>query len=230
MKMTRSWTVLQHVAWEGPGLIAAEAQSRGQSVDIRRLDENAPVPAAEEVEGLVVMGGPMGVYDTAQFPFLAAECELIAEVVRLRRPILGVCLGAQLLAKALGARVFPGPRQEIGFGSVELTSPGKQDPVLGAVEPALPVFHWHGDTFDLPDGAVLLASSAVYAHQAFRYGRCAYGLQFHVEPDANTWAAWQERLPEGLIERSEQERSAIDRAGRDVLSRFFDLASNAGQL
>ena len=173
---------------------------------------------------MVVMGGPMGAYETDKFPFLAEECTLIAEIVRRDRPVLGVCLGAQLLAKALGARVFPGHGPEIGFGSVRLTRYGERDGLLAPAGPEIPVFHWHGDTFDLPKGAVLLASSAKYPHQAFRFGEHAYGLQFHVEPDAGVWSAWHEHLPAALIEGSEERRRAVERAGKSIIARFIDIA------
>lgn len=226
--MAGTWTILQHAAWEGPGLIAVEAQARGLDLDIRRLDTGDRLPRTDEVEGLVVMGGPMGVYETGKHPFLAEESSLIAEVVQRNCPVLGVCLGAQLLARALGARVFPGHGPEIGFGFVELTAAGKHDPLFAPSGPSVPVFHWHGDTFDLPEGATLLASSAAYPHQAFRSGRCAYGLQFHIEPDSDTWSAWREHLPPALTERAEQRRYVVERVGRNVLARFFEFALENG--
>ena len=216
------WTVLQHVAWEGPGLIAVGGKKRGLRFDIRRLDLGAALPPAREVEGLVVLGGPMGVYDSDKYPFLSEERRLLDEILRRERPELGICLGAQLLAHALGARVFPGNAPEIGFGSVGLTEQGKQDPVIGASDSSLPVFHWHGDTFDLPKGATLLASSRAYSHQAFRYRNSAYGLQFHVEPDTRTWSAWRAHLPLGLLEGTEQKRRAIEQVGKNVVGSFFD--------
>lgn len=220
--MTRSWTILQHVAWEGPGLIAVEAKSRGLRLDVRRLDLGAAVPEARDVEGLVVMGGPMGVYETDRHPFLAGECRLIEKLVRGGRPVLGVCLGAQLLAHALGAKVYPGSGPEIGFGFVELTEQGKQDLVIGTTVSSMSVFHWHGDTFDLPQGATLLASSAAYLHQAFRCGKSAYGLQFHIEPDPGTWTAWREHLPTGLLEGTELKQDLIQQLGKAAIRNFFD--------
>ena len=122
--------VLQHVEWEGPGIITREAGKRGLEADVRRLDRGDAIPDADFVDGLVVMGGPMGAYEEDRYPFLPSECRLLAETVRRGRPVLGVCLGAQLLAKALGATVYAGHEPEIGFGSVELTADAKQDPLL----------------------------------------------------------------------------------------------------
>ena len=222
--MARTCSVLQHVAWEGPGLIASEARARGLHIDLRRLDLGAALPHPDAVEILVVMGGPMGVYESDRHPFLEAERRLMTELVRRDLPVLGICLGAQVLAWALGARVYPGHVSEIGFGSVELTTEGARDPVLGPAGPLVPVFHWHGDTFDLPAGTSLLASTTEYPHQAFRLGSRIYGLQFHVEPDSGLWAPWHEHLPAATIERSETKRQAIEDVGRGIISRFFDGA------
>lgn len=126
------------------------------------------------------------------------------------------------MAKALGAKVFPGYGAEIGFGSVKLTPAGQEDALFADFGNTLPVFHWHGDTFTLPEGAELLASSLMYPHQAFRFGDRAYGLQFHIEPDAGTWAAWRDRLPKGLIDKSEPDGRAIEIVGKKVIARFFD--------
>lgn len=224
----RAWTVLQHVAWEGPGLIVAEAKRRGLRLDVRRLDLGATVPKMHDVDGLVVMGGPMGAYEADKYPFIAEECRLIEQLVGNGRPVLGVCLGAQVLAHALGARVYPGNGPELGFGFVELTELGEQDPVVGIAGSSLPVFHWHGDTFDLPIGAALLASSVPYPHQAFRFGNTAYGLQFHVEPDPGTWLAWREHLPKGLLEETELKQHLIEHVGRTVIGNFFDVARGSG--
>jgi GMP synthase-like glutamine amidotransferase len=224
LPVTECWAVLQHVAWEGPGLIAAEARRKGRRLVVRRIDRGDLLPQALEVEGLVVMGGPMGVCEADRYPFLLQECRLIEDLVRRQKPVLGVCLGAQLLAHALGATVYAGHASEIGFGSVDLTSEGRRDPVLGPVGPSLPVFHWHGDTFTLPAGAVLLASSPDYPHQAFRYGDLAYGLQFHVEPNASIWSAWRKHLPDDHFAEAGPKRKRISEAGKAVMQNFFSAA------
>ena len=222
------WIVLQHVAWEGPGLIAFEARERRLFLDVRRLDQGDGIPNPDQVEGLVVMGGPMGAYETDKYPYLAQECRLIRELAHRNRPVLGVCLGAQLLASSLGAKIYPGQQAEVGYGSVELTPEGKQDSLFESVEDPVPVFHWHGDTFDLPEGAVLLASNKQYRHQAFRFGSCAYGLQFHVEPDSETWSGWQKQLPSQLAGDDDPRRSRVEQVGRGVIARFFDAALSQG--
>lgn len=225
--MNGRWVVLQHVEWEGPGIIAREAKSRSLDVEIRRLDLEDEVPEAEDVDGLVVMGGPFGAYEEEQYPFLAKECSVLAAVARRGSPVLGVCLGAQLLAKALGSKVFPGHGAEVGFGSIDLTQTGQRDPLFAGIGNVVPAFHWHGDTFTLPEGGVLLASSQMYRQQAFRFRSRAYGLQFHVEPDAKTWAAWRNHLPKGLVENSEAKQLNIEETGQKIISRFFDLAMNS---
>jgi len=220
------WSVLQHVAWEGPGRIATEACARGISLVVHRLDLVPCVPRPEDVDVLIVMGGPMGVYETDKYDFLSSEVKLIAEMVRRGRPMLGVCLGAQLLAEALGAKVFAGPSPEIGFGSVELTKEARRDPVFATLPHPLPVFHWHGDTYDLPNGALLLARNANYEHQAFRFGRNAYGLQFHVELDSNTWNEWESHLPEHTAADAEQLRFQVECVGKSLIAQFFDVAEH----
>jgi GMP synthase-like glutamine amidotransferase len=223
--MADRWAVLQHVAWEGPGLIASVARRRGLTVDIHRLDLNPEMPRSHDLGGLIVMGGPMGAYETERHPYLEAECNLITEMIAHGRPVLGICLGAQLLARSLGARVFPGGSPEIGFGSVRLTSGAENDPVFAASGPEIPAFHWHSDTFTLPAGATLLATNAAYAHQAFRVGRHGYGLQFHVEADDETWSAWEPHLPADVRVSSAQ-RAAIRETGLNIVEHFFDVASS----
>lgn len=220
-----NWIVLQHVSYEGPGLIVAEAEKRGMCLHTVRIDQGASPPNSDAVEGLIVMGGPMGVYEDDKYPFLEQERKLIATLVQRNTPVLGVCLGSQLLAHALGATVFRGQQPEIGFAPVELTAEGQRDPIFHGVSSPIPVFHWHGDTFELPRGATLLASNTNYPNQAFRVGKRAYGFQFHVEPDSHTWSEWQPHLPVGVFESFEQKHADLLQVGRRVIANFFDLAS-----
>jgi GMP synthase-like glutamine amidotransferase len=218
------WAVVQHVAYEGPGLIADEATRRGVVLEARRMDLGEALPAATEIDGLVVMGGPMGVDDEGEHPHLTAERALIADSLARDLPILGVCLGAQLLAATLGGRVYRGPVAEVGCGHVRLSAEGRRDTVLGAPGLAeLPVLHWHHDTFDLPPGAVHLADSAPYPNQAFRAGACAYGLQFHVELTAELASSMANHLPDAVA-LPDRDRVAIERTGRSVVAAFFDAA------
>lgn len=141
-------------------------------------------------QGLLVLGGPMGVNDKAEYPYLSQVERLIGEAVAAGKPVLGLCLGAQLMASALGGKVFPNRTKEIGCYRVDLTAEGRADPLFAGMGPRVPVFQWHGDTFTLPEGAVLLATAPTCAHQAFRYGRNAYGLQFHLEVTPDIVAEW----------------------------------------
>ena len=161
--------------------------------------------------------------------FYAKNADVLRAVTRRGLPVLGVCLGAQLLARALGAKAFPGHGAEIGFGAIELTEAGRKDALLTGLGGHLPAFHWHTDTFTLPQGAVLLASSPMYPHQAFRLGSRAYGFQFHIEPDTDTWTAWRDHLPKALIDEAETQKMRIKEAGQKVISRFFDLALNTAE-
>lgn len=216
---------VQHVPFEGPGLIAEIAARRGIELRICHPYRGEPLPSVEELDGLVVMGGPMGVGDTAEHPHLAHETELIAAMVHAGRPVLGVCLGAQLIAHALGAEVYRGAQAEIGFGSVSLTEAGREDPVLGSFgAEVLPVMHWHQDTFDLPDNALWLARSELYAHQAFRLGDRAYGLQFHLEVDRQLADAWRKHLPAGVT-LADSSRAQAEAVGRRALEAFLSLTS-----
>ena len=221
--MPRPWVVVQHVPFEGPGLIAAVAGARAIRLDVRHMERGDPLPDVADVGGLIVMGGPMGAGDTAVHPHLAREQELLRAAVERDLPVLGVCLGAQLLAAALGARVTKGASPEVGLGQVTLTAEGRKDRVLGAAGDTIPVFHWHEDTFEVPRGAVHLARSDLFPNQAFRAGKRAYAFQFHVEVDRALATEWATRLP-ASVRIDENRRAAVELSGGVILARFFDEA------
>jgi GMP synthase (glutamine-hydrolysing) len=183
--------VLQHIACEPPGVFEDVLRERRHELVRVELDEGEPLPEGA-FDAIVAMGGPMSVNDESEHPWLAGEKAAIARHVRAGRPFWGSCLGAQLLAAALGARVYAGPAPEVGVLAVELTAAGRADPVLGTLPEAIDTLQWHGDTFDLPDGGVLLASSPAYANQAYRVGPLAYAVQFHVEVTQAMGEEWAE--------------------------------------
>ncbi|HZS41544.1 MAG TPA: type 1 glutamine amidotransferase [Polyangia bacterium] len=184
--------VLQHAEHEGPALVGEALRARGAALEIRRTDRGEAVPASARGWDLVVaMGGAMAAWDDAAHPFLAGEARLLGEAARAGVAVLGVCLGAQLLARGLGARVYRGPRLELGLAPIALTAEGRADALLAPLD-GRDVVHWHHDTFDLPAGAVRLASTADYPNQAFRFGARAYGVQFHIELDRAARRAWAE--------------------------------------
>jgi GMP synthase (glutamine-hydrolysing) len=183
--------VLQHIACEPPAAFEDELRSRGRDLVRVELDEGEPLPDWREFPAIVVMGGPMGAYDEADHPWLVEEKRLLREAVEADVPVWGVCLGAQLMASALGARVYRGERPEVGMLPVDLTPEAADDPVFADAPSSFPTLQWHGDSFDLPDGATLLASSPAYPNQAFRVRR-SYGLQFHLEVTPALAREWGE--------------------------------------
>jgi GMP synthase (glutamine-hydrolysing) len=208
---------IQHVPWEGPHRIL-DACGALQVHTVKPLAGQL-LPAPGEVAGAVVMGGPMNADEVERFPALAAEREWLVEAVRRELPLLGICLGAQLLARALGAEVRPGEEPEIGFAPVDVSDP--DDLVLGGLAPRTEVLHWHGDVFDLPDGARSLASSARTEHQAFRVGN-AWGALFHPEADLALVEAWL-AVPEMIGEA----RAALGDAGAHALPKRAAAAEPA---
>jgi GMP synthase (glutamine-hydrolysing) len=175
--------VLQHTACEGPGRIAAALAAREIAARVARIDRGDAVPPElGDARGLVVMGGPMGVYEADCLPHLAAEMRLIERAVAAGTPVLGVCLGSQLVAGALGANVRFSGQRELGWLPVMLDDAASSDPLFTGVPRTFRALHWHGDIFDLPAGATHLAASAMTAHLAFRLGR-AWGILFHIELD-----------------------------------------------
>jgi GMP synthase (glutamine-hydrolysing) len=215
--------VLQHVAVEGPGRIAAALAAAGIEPRAVRIDQGAAVPrTVGDARGLVVMGGPMGVYEADRHPHLANELALIRDALARDVPVLGICLGSQLVAAALGAEVRPSGTQEIGFLPVTLADGASDDPLFAGVAPAFTALHWHGDVFDLPPGAAHLASSAMTAHQAFRRGR-AWGLLFHLEADAAQVRAMAETFAADLA-RANVDAAKLVAAADALTSRLGPVA------
>ena len=208
--MAKVW-VLQHTPYETPGVIADALASRGVGESTVRTFAGESVPREMgEAVALVVMGGPMGVYDAPRYPFLAAEMRLIEDALQQDKAVLGVCLGSQLLAAALGAQVVKGRQKEIGWHPVNLGAGAVSDPIWDQVAPSLMGFHWHGDVFNLPTGALSLASSALTECQAFRYGRSAYGFLFHLEVT--------EPIIRGMIDAFSDELREAGIRGVDILT------------
>lgn len=186
--------VLQHIACEPPGAYEDVLRERGAALTRVEVDAGDELPDWREFSAIVAMGGPMSANDDDTLPWLADEKALIADAVRAGMPFWGVCLGVQLLAASLGARVYAGDEPEVGVLAVELTEEGRADPVFSALPRSVPALQWHGDTFDLPPGAVRLAGSPAYPNQAFRFEN-AYGVQFHLEVSSEMAREWMD-VPE----------------------------------
>ena len=227
--------VLQHIACEPPGVFEDVLRERGADLHRVELDEGEPLPDWRDFDAIVAMGGPMSVNDEGTLPWLTDEKRAIGEAVRAGKPFWGVCLGVQLLASSLGARVYPGPEPEVGLLPVELTDEGRADPVFAHLDGGLATLQWHGDTFDLPTGAVRLARSPAYENQAFRFDR-AYGVQFHLEVSAEMAREWA-AVPEYVasLERTlgaagapaflagiEDSAGEMRAAGRALFERWLD--------
>jgi GMP synthase (glutamine-hydrolysing) len=213
--LSSSFLVLQHIACEPPAAFEDELRSRGLDVTRVELDEGDPLPDWRDFPAIVVMGGPMGAYDEADHPWLVDEKRALREAVEADVPVWGVCLGAQLLSSALGARVYKGEQPEVGLLPVHLTAEAADDPVFRDAPASFPTLQWHGDTFDLPDGATLLAGSPAYPHQAFRVGR-SYGLQFHIEVPLDLATEWGEVPAYARSLESTLGPGALDRLLADV--------------
>jgi GMP synthase (glutamine-hydrolysing) len=227
--------VLQHIACEPPGVFEDVLRERGATLHRVEVDEGESLPDWRGFDAVVAMGGPMSANDDAELPWLGGEKLLIGEAVRAGTPFWGVCLGVQLLAASLGARVFPGAAPEVGVLDVTLTDEALADPVFAGLPRLLPAVQWHGDTFDLPDGAVRLASSPAYANQAFRFER-AYGVQFHLELSGAMAREWT-RVPEyaasleqtlgsdaaeGFVAEIARRADDLRAVGRGVFERWLD--------
>ena len=212
--------VFQHVASEHPGSFRDVMKARGCAMQAVELDEGEVIPPLDGFDALLVMGGPMDVWETAQHPWLLDEMAAIKSWVQAGRPYLGMCLGHQLLAQALGGEVGPMATPEVGMSKVGIAA----DPIFAGLPKLWPCLQWHGaEVKRLPEGAELLASSPACAIQAQRWGRFAYGLQFHMELTNTTAAEWGS-LPEykAALERV-RGPGALDALGAEVDAQFTGL-------
>ncbi|MGB1409093.1 type 1 glutamine amidotransferase, partial [Alloalcanivorax venustensis] len=169
---------LSHVPFEKLGTMETWLEQRGARLSATRFYQGEPLPEPEQLDTLIVMGGPMGADDEARYPWMAAEKRFIEQCIAADKKVLGVCLGAQLIARVLGAPVTANPEPEIGWFPVQSTDAGRHDPIGALFDDGAPVLHWHGDTFAIPDGAVHLARSWGCENQAFRFGDRVLALQF----------------------------------------------------
>jgi GMP synthase (glutamine-hydrolysing) len=231
--------VLQHVPHETLGTIEPALTEAGLPLEYLKLFGEIPRRVdLSQSAGMVVLGGPMNVDQTDEFPFLAREIDWIGQAIDRGLPVLGVCLGSQLIAKTLGATVRPNRTKEIGWYPLRLTPEAREDRLLGGCDPDQTVFQWHGDTFDLPDGAVPLAGSELCENQAFRYGDSVYAFQFHIEVTAPMIDAWLDEQqnrrevaaldyidPRAICSRTPEQLPGLQTLSRVVFGRFAAMCA-----
>lgn len=215
--------IIKNVESEGPGTIEYYLKIKKLQYKMLELGLGETPPSLENIDILIVLGGPMGVYEMDKYPHLKTCSRIIREAINRGIKILGICLGAQMIAYCLGGNVFPGPEKEIGWHYIELTGGGLKDPLIRqlAIHPSVgdfwrrfKVFHWHGDTFELPASTVLLASSKIYKNQAFRYGNNTYGFQFHIEVTKEMINDWSQDCREFEMISKETEKIYDEYMGR----------------
>ncbi len=218
---------------EGPGTIEDYLMEKGLPYKIVELSQGESIPDHDDFEALVIMGGPMSVNDNELYPYLEEEKTLVKDFISRDKRILGICLGAQIMAKALGSRVYRGTEEEIGWYDIELTEEGAKDlcmkslaihPEGGDISNKFKVFHWHGETFTMPTSAIRLASSERYPNQAFRYGENAYAFQFHIEVSKEIIYDWFDETPfysDKLREETEQFYDAYQNRATQFYEKYF---------
>ena len=189
-----------HVHFEGPGYIKTWAEQHGHQLSFTRFYENDALPEISTFDWLIVMGGPMGVYDQQQYSWLIQELEAIKKAIHAGKTVVGICLGSQLIAYALGAKVYPNKVKEIGWFPVSKTERGKKHEIINDIPDHFTTFHWHGDTFDMPEGAIHLLETTVCKNQAFIYKEKVLGLQFHLEVTPQTISEMTKEGASELIE------------------------------
>jgi GMP synthase-like glutamine amidotransferase len=219
----------QHVPFEGLGSIGEWIALNGHSLTSTRFFESAILPEISDIDWLIVMGGPMSANDEMQYSWLAAEKKFIRKAIDEGKTVLGICLGSQLLSAALGARVYPNEEKEIGWFDIELTCFAQSEKLFFDIENKIKVFHWHGDTFDLPEKAVHLAFSKGCKNQAYRYQDKVLAMQFHLEPTPHSLQQMidfgRNDIKPGKYVQSEQELLRYDQlieTNREILFKLLN--------
>ena len=223
--MKKMVLMLKHISIEGGGTIEDYLKSNRWEIEKRELQDGDSVPSKLDYDAIIILGGPMNVYEEDKYPFLKDEDRLIKEAIKKEIPTLGICLGAQLIAKAAGAKVTKNKVKEIGWYKVSLTDAGKKDPVFKGLGESFYVFQWHGDTFGIPENGKLLATAELCTNQALRVGKNIYGLQFHMEVTDKMIYEWIDTYDEEL----QSLRGVIDveKIRRDTKSKFSSYKDRA---
>lgn len=221
---------LGHVPFEDAANIGLWAEQHGHTVTSTRLYVDEPLPEVSEIDALAVMGGPMNIYQYRRYPWLCAEKRFIEKAIGAGVPTIGVCLGGQLIADVLGAKIVENPHIEIGWFPVRLTTPAADSHLLTGLPAEFTAFHWHGDTFGIPAGATRLAESEACANQAFAYGESVLGLQFHLEYSEESIHKMLTHCADELVEAPfvQSEGEIIARLGNTVSAqeKLFTLLQN----
>lgn len=221
--------ILKNIEHEGPGTI--EDYLIGAKIPYSIVNLQTQLcPDSQSYDTLVIMGGPMSVHDTKLYPYLLEEIEIIKEFIKDGKSILGVCLGAQLIARALSTDVYKGKGTEIGWYTLDVTEVAKKDKKFSTLinpdNKTLTVFHWHGETFDIPKGALWLASSQIFPNQGFRYGNNVYAFQFHIEVTEGIILEWMKNEPvdlNAMMKETKEIYPAYIQRARSFYSTFFAL-------
>jgi len=227
--------IIKHISIEGPGTIADFFEKRQVPLDIIELGDGESLPRdMNDIDAVIVLGGPMNVYEEDKCPFLKPEDQFLKEVIKEEIPLLGICLGSQLIAKASGAEVKKAPVKEIGWSMVQMKDEGQFDPLFEGIDDFLAVFQWHHDTFDLPLGAKLLSTSKECPHQAFKLGKNIYGLQFHIEVTKPIIESWIKKYfkvedanshPQGkkMLDQYDQIKDRFDQQAGQIYQNFLKI-------
>jgi len=196
--------VFQNEECEHLGVFSKILNENNISYQYIKLYEEEEIPNLNDYSAIIILGGPMNVYEERKYPFLKKENSSIKEALKINKPMLGICLGAQIIARAAGAKVYPAKRKEIGWFTLNLTTGGIENDVFRGLERQFTVFQWHGDTFDIPSGSIKLAKSNLFPNQAFSIGKTIYALQFHLEVTKKMILEWVNRYEDELVTLKEE--------------------------